>query len=130
MSEQKPRTLYGKPLSEETLRFYPEKVSLETFGEILDAKDRFLKERKDFTSKKNLEEWVEDFAIWAGLEPREKIYMVWCHDPIGHDGRKLIQRIYKCEKSAISLCKKLNEAEVDGYVYSVVEQVISNPDYQ
>jgi hypothetical protein len=65
------RTFFDKPIREDTTAlFYPEKITASQFGEILDAKDAFLKNMESLTVPKEqyAEEWMETFCAWSEIE--------------------------------------------------------------
>ena len=75
--EQNQRSMYGKPIREETTRiFYPHKISLSEFVErIRNSIDPFHKNLSDldgFKDNKYIEEWFETMGAWMEIEPEPK----------------------------------------------------------
>lgn len=66
------RTLYGQPIRKETTEtFYPDKISLEDFKEVINGFEAFVRNMENLgvsNKQKYIEEWVQTFLSWSEIE--------------------------------------------------------------
>lgn len=69
------RTLFGKPIRKETTElFYPDKISIYNFVEILGLKSNhsFITNMENLGNQalqyRYIEEWTETFLVWSEIE--------------------------------------------------------------